>query len=860
MNKKMSTCELIQRRIWLRLIGVAFALAHFSLCILPVRAEGALSVIEHITLQSDPPGMRIQLNRIAPFRAVRVEAREVMIAFKGARVSEKVRNQGEKGPVIRALTIKRLSGNVVALMVATDQDIREIQTVWDKSANNLTVQLIPETGDTPAPRKAIKEDSKKNNSSLGKTPVFESKADADDPAKGSKPLEPMAGLRTSSSLLPMDLLQASANSTDRMNGSEDDLLLMMDGAACPDQIGFQEALRQCGKKNWREAFQVLNADLQSGSQNNCREKKYYLRAHAYNKMNQQGDEGLYLEALTYFQDAASFFPESVYAPYALTSVGKIYKALKNFAEAKGYFKIILDKYPHYPGRPEVMFQLGQIYGIEKNMRMSIPVFKDILANYPESRFATDAKLELGKALYNSNQYSQSLEMLNDVLAKEPRKAVDLEDVLLVMGNSYYQLGKFQESRDALIRAINLFPNPDTNSITLARIGDIFRDTGQLDKANKIYQIVMDRYSGTDGGVISAMRRAAILEERTEKEKIYRMVIAEHSKHPMASLAIVKLSDLQFKAGEFGNSIETLRPLFNVNPKNLRAEISYIIQASFAGLLSELGKADSYLEMVALTHKESQMLHRFEQPEIFRMLGFAHFKGHLYGEAVKLYEKADRHFGADGPPDFYYEYGMALRESGNSQLALNKLQDYIQKAPQGVHVASANYQIGRIMIDKKDANGALSALKKADGSIPAPSEKNDILRSMAEAHGLLGDFKSAARLLSEVATSLSSVTDKNTDLLFDVYQQLGETYMKMRSYADAANTFEKILKNSGKEEPPSLLVQLGEAYQKAGQSDLSKKIYTQVLALEDEFWKNVARERLQAIKLEGKINSDRPNQK
>ncbi|MFH0728881.1 MAG: tetratricopeptide repeat protein [Pseudomonadota bacterium] len=834
MNNKTSSCELIQWRIWIRMIGVGLALAHFSLCAFPTKVEGALPAIEQITLQSDPPGMRIRLDRVAPFRAVLVEPREVMIAFKGARLSKKVRKEGERGAWIREFTIEHLRGNVVALMVATDQDIREIQTVWDKSVNMLTVKLIPENGDGVSPRKATKEESPLQITPLSKTSPAESK-------------------------LGMDLLQASANSTGKVAGSEDDLLLIMDGTPCPEQVKFQEGFRQCAKKNWREAFQLLNADLQSGSQHNCREKAYYLRAVAYNKLNQQGDEGLYLEALTYFQDAASFFPDSVYAPYALTSVGKIYKELKNYAEAKGYFKIILEKYADYPGRPEVMFKLGQIYGIEKNMRMSIPIFKDILAKYPESRFATDAKLELGKALYNSNQYSQTLELLNDVLVKEPRKAVENEDMLLVMGNSYYQLGEFQESRDALIRAFNLFPGAETNSITLARIGDILRDTGQPDKANKIYQMVMDRFAGTDGGAISAMRRAALIEDRLEKEKIYRMVLSEYSKHPMASLAIVKLSDLQFKAGEYRNSIETLRPLFNVNPKNLRAEVSYIFQASFMGLLSDLSKADAYLEMVAITHKESQLLRRFEQPEIFRMLGLAHLKGHLYGEATKLFEIADKYFGVDGPPEFYYEYGMALRESGNVEPALKKLQDYIQKAPQGEHVVSANFQIGRILIDQKDANGALGALKKADAFSKVASEKIDILRLTAQAHGLLGDFKTTARLLTEVLTLLTSATEKNTDLLFDVHQQLGETYMKMKSYTEAGNAFEKALRYSGKEEPPSVLVQLGEAYQKSGRSDLALNIYNRVMALEDEFWKNVVRERLQAIRIGEKMKSDRPGQ-
>jgi TolA-binding protein len=853
MKNKMLFYEPIQRRIYMGRLWFGMALVLFLLCAMAVQVEASLSAIEQVTLLPETSTMRIQLDRPASFRAVIMDPREVMIAFNGARLSEKVLKQGERGPVIREFKIERLQGNVVALMVATDQDVGEIQTAWDGSVNTLTVKLIPGNTEKPVSQKTIKEEPGKSKSLLNKPQQSGSKQTSGVP-KSSVSLESAAAPQGSPFATPMKL-PVLASSPREMTGGEDDLLRIMDGTSCPEQAKFHEAARQCGKKNWREAFQLLNSDLQLNSSDSCKEKEYYLRAYAYYKLNQQGDEGLYLEALNYFQDAVSYFPDSVYAPYALTSVGKIYSELKNYAEAKGYFRMILEKYKEYPGRPEVMFKLAKVYGIERNTRMSIPILKDILTNYPGNHFAIEAKLELGKALYGSTQYSQALEMLNDVVEKDPRKACDLEDILLVIGNSYYQLGKFQESRDALIRAFNLFPNSDANPITLTRIGDILRDTGQPDKAIKIYQLVMEKFAGTDGCVISAMRKAALLEERTDKESIYRMVMAEYPKHPMASLAAVKLSDLQSKAGEYRNSIEMLRPLFNANPKNLRAEVSFIMQASFKGLLSELIKADAYPEMVAITQNEGQILRRVEQPEIFRMLGIAHLKGHLHGEAVKLLAKADKYFGTDGPPEHYFEYGMALKEAGDVQLAIKKLQEYIQKAPQGEHIASANYQIGRMMIDQKDGNGALAALKKADALIKGPPEKIDILRLTAEAHCILGDLKTSTRLLTEVINLLSSATEKNAGMLFEVYQQLGDTYMKMKSSAEAATAFEMALKYSGKAEPAAVLVQLGEAHQKAGKNELAIKIYNQVLTLEDEFWKNVAKERLKQIQIDHKLKTN-----
>lgn len=882
MKNKNFFRELVQRRICLRMLWYGFALVHFFFCAAVVPAKVTLPLIERIVLLPESSSIRIQLDHPVPFRAVRMDRREVMIAFKGVRLSEKAQMPaGERGALIRECTAAHLRNNVISLTLTTEKDVGEIQTAWDGSVNTLTVRLFPQNNDGPVPLKAKKEFAKKPKSLSGKPrqsankegadtaawPSAESKATGKPKAleaKAATPplaakdfpsLPPEADPKVFSSLDAAAMLPLPPSSIAGMSGGGEDLLLTMNGVSCPGRTFFQEALRQCTQNNWKEAFQLLNQSVPMDFQSSCAEHEFYLRAYAYNKSNRQGDDGLYLKALTYFQEAVSYFPDSIYMPYALASMGKIYKALKNYPEAKGYFKIILENHKDFPGLPEVMFYLGQIYGLEKNAGMSIPLFQTLLAHFPDNRFAVEAKLELGKALYQQNRYGEALEILSDVLAKEPRKAIDLQDLLLVIGNSYYQLGKLQDSREALIRAFNLFPDADANPVTLTRIGDILRDTGQPEKANKVYQMVMDRYPGTDGSVISAMRRAALMEERTESELLYRKVIGEYPTHPMAHLAVVKLADQQYRAGEYRGSIETLRPLYAENPKNLRAELSYLMQAAFKGLVSEMIKTDLYPETIAISEKEKQWLNRFEDPEIFRLIGIAHLKGHLHGEAVKYFAKAEKYFGADIPPEQYFEYGVALQEAREDEQAMKKFETYIQKSPQGDHAAAAYFRMGRMLIDRKDVNGALVVLKKAASLTREPAEKVDILRLTAEAHGLLGDFKTVGRLLNELADLLSAAPEKNADMLFGVYQQLGETYVRIKSNLEAVTAFEKALNHAGKVQLPAVLVQLGDAHGAAGQSGLAMKTYRQVAATDDVFWQSVANERLQRMQVESRIKTD-----
>lgn len=858
-------------------------------------ARGSVCSIVQITLIPDPPSLQIQLDQRPQYRALKMGKREVMIALNATKMAKEPHKKGEKGNFFREYTVEEIHGGATTLSVSTNQDIGEIRTRWDESAKILTVALGPLFGERSEPNKAALKDTPKGEegkeepvkshtekeatqkTGLPDTPVkIETKpvdsrtqkkgkggeakiqptpVTPQEPSVKNEPVNPSTGPIYSLSTSLKDIQNVSASPTGKITGGAEDLLLIIDGASCPERAKFQEALRQIQKKNWIEAFQLLNAEIQSAEKHNCLEKTYYLRSIVYHKMNQQKDEGLFLEVLSQLQDAVNYYPNSIYAPYAMTIIGTIYTELKNYSEAKGYFKIILDKYKDYPGRPEVMYRLGHIYAIEKNMKICIPIFKEIIASYPDNPLITEVKLELGKALYNSTQYSQSLELLNEVILKDPRKATDLEDILLYIGNNYYQLGKLIESRDALIRAYNLFPNSEANPVTLTRIGDILRDTGQTEKAGKIYQLVMDRYAGTDGSVISAMRKAALIEERSEKEKLYRMVIEKYSKHPMAGLATVKLSDLQLKAGEYRASIETLRPIFISNPKQLRAEVSYIMQAAFKGILSEMNQADSFPKIIALAQKEESLLRRFDNPELFMMLGSAFYKSHFFAEAVKLFEKADKFYNLAGPPELYYAYGMSLHATGAAPLSLKKFQEYIQKAPQGENIVSAHLMAGRILMDQKDTNGALNMLKKAEAVCKDTKEKIDILSYSAEASNISGDFKSAARFQSDVIQLLAASPDKEGKRLFKAYQQLGDIYSKMKSNSDAVSAYETALNYAGNEQPPELMFQLGETYQKAGLGEQAIKMYSQILAMEDDFWKNIARERLKRIQIESKIKMD-----
>lgn len=821
-----------KRRIrpgWLALVPACLLLLAGA-----VQAEKGLPTISRITVLADSAGIEVTLNGPVPFRAVLMEPREALIAFKGVRLSEKVRKDGENGEMIQQVKIDRLPNDVVSLTVTTTRDMQAVHPTWHERVNTMTARFA-----------FIEPEKQPTNKAQDK--AIEKPADLTD--RPPKPTPPAASVPTDS--LPASVVLEK----NVLTGAMDDLPRIMAGEGCSGKIDIQEALRGCDRMDWYTVFQITDDGITGMKESACLEQAYYLRGYAFYKMKHHELGPFYLEALNYFQVALSYYPSSVYVPFALVGMGKIYSALKNNAEAKGYYKIVLDTHKEYSGRPEILYELGRMNAEDTKPELAVSIFNDFLTDYPDNRFAPDVQLGLGKALYDLNRYSDALAMLNTALAKDPRKAFESDQLLFLIGNCHYQLGQFAEARDALVKALNLFPKAETNPISLARIGDTYRDTGQPGKASRIYQLTMDTYPGTDGFIISAIRKAELLSGRTEKEQVLRMIIDGFPEHPMVRLAIVKLADLQLKTGEYRGCVETIRPLVLANVKELNEEAVFILQAAFKGLLAEMLKTDSYPDIILLHQKEKGVFRRFDSPDIFRMLGQAYLKGHLHAEAARLLAKAADMFGGSEPPELGYELAVALQESGQSEPALTVLKKYTQDVSAGEHIGDAFYRIGRILFSRGDIETSVPALQAACGqNLPVPL-KTKTLRLLSEAHRLMGRDDQAIDMLISAAELLTASAEKDMQMLTDTFQQLGETHMRVKAYDKAAEAFASALKYCDETRSPGILVQLGEAYRNAGDRDQAKKMYDQVLTLEDGFWKYQAQERLRRMVIEQKIYAD-----
>ena len=91
-------------------------------------------------------------------------------------------------------------------------------------------------------------------------------------------------------------------------------------------------------------------------------------------------------------------------------------------------------------------------------------FREFLARYPDSLLADNAQYWLAETHYVTNSFDEALIQFQLVLSGYPRSR-KLPDALLKIGYSQYELGRWDEARDALQRLRREYP--DSTAATLA---------------------------------------------------------------------------------------------------------------------------------------------------------------------------------------------------------------------------------------------------------------------------------------------------------------------------------------------------------------------------------------------------------
>lgn len=850
------------------------------------------AAIQSVVVEKDPSAVRVRLTGKVPYKVVQFDKKEILVAFKKIKNIKDIPVTGNGKPSIRNISIYQKKQDVVSIVITTGKDVQSVSSVWIPVGNTLLVKprfsgdsekkikkekksstarqyAEAEASDKKRPGENIRtgpdrKDSEQDDGMFDTSAersaedtedeeIPESYSESESGPPSRQKVEEEVGFKLGGRVFD-----------DRFDGSIDDLFLELRSDACDDETGeIKRALVLCKQKAWRPAYEIFNRFAEDESlQPGCLENMAILKAFCFFKELEENvareldsmTAQEYLAAADAFQTFISYFPGSVYTPYALACLGKIYERLKDYAQAEGYFKIVLKVYYDYPGTPEVMFELGRIYGEKQETRLATAMLKKVVTQFPHGKFIGTAKFALGKALFNQNDFYNSIKTLEEVLQKWPRMIFEEPELLHYIGNAYYHTNQNEKARATLAKVYNLFPDLEGRDTILTRIGDTYVENKEMEKAISIFRLVVDKYPGTDGFVISSMRLAEFLESADEKKELYNMVIRDFPDNPLSRLALMRLAILAHKEGDYEESVATVKQLLATQPRALRTDAVNLLLSSSEEIFRKQLSGDEYTALLKRFETDRRLLNKSDNPELFLLVGLAYLKAHLYDTAVEQLMKSYKRTGKNKrPPELFHALGKAMKALGRNDEAYEMFKTYERYFKKKKDIGDVYFMMGEILLEKKKYEEAVGYLKKSLSESKTEKKKAAILVSLSIGHKEMKKHNDAVTSLVRAINMLAGEPEDAYDTLALAHRNLGDNYMALQNWAKASDAYNMAIKFSGPETiPVELYFMLGESYEKGREFDAAEKAYNTVVENGDSFWSSMAKERLRGMKLNNRL--------
>jgi len=656
---------------------------------------------------------------------------------------------------------------------------------------------------------------------------------------------------------------------------EEKLTQMVKDDGKEDTSVYLKCLDTYKAKDWEGTIENLIRLIKKYPNGRYTEKAYFILAKAYDSQNKEFLSVQFKEIKGRYEDAISRFPNSEYVPDAIFSIGDLYFNIKNYYEALGYYNLVLKKDKSSILRVKALMQKARVLLMRNKKEDALSTLDEletITSEYPNISEGIEAKKEKAKILYEMNKFDRSLEILNELNREDPENIYKHPEISLYIGYNYYQLGDNQKARENLYRFYNTCPEREINHLVLNQIGDTYRNEGMIEDAVKLYRMVLERFPNTDGAIISKIRLAEQQEEnnwieKTRNEmgppkKIYENIVNDSGdkkddKNPLIQLSMLKLGITYQKEKEYEKSLNILKELLEKYPKtSLKKELTHALMVTIEGILERENKDHKYINIINLYFKDDKIFSMVNAPELYLPVARAFVYIGLNDMAIEVFNKADILLSDnDKPDDLLFLMGKYLFEQDNIEDALNRFDILIDNHPDSKYAPEA-YQIrGSILLKQKQYDLAADTLVKALKYPVSKCKRAQLLIEKAKALTGSRSKENALMAMNEV-----NAIKKECDFTdYNIDRELGDLYLSLGDVQKALNIFNRVIKTTKENSNQnSLKLKLAECYWRLNKKEDSLALYNQIMSLNDPFWSNLAKEKMDEIQFNNDNISERLN--
>ena len=809
---------------------IGFAL---SLMVIQHAGSQSLAVIHQVLTKSKEGGASIivKLSGNPAYKVIGIGKREILIALKDTELSKVLYNKEITGDgLIQSVEINKRPNNVSCLLFKLREPYTGVDHQIEASKGRLHVQI---TGNGGSSKKTLKSSKIPARSAEGGPPPRPVPGDLPAIAKDAGDSAARSSWQRQAGGRRGRVAETPAPASLSRPGGIDQLLNPDSTDTTPDRDLFLQAAGHFQAGRWEESIRILREIIKAHPQSPHLERAYFLLAKCYDHMFKENISEHFVEVTRYYQDAISKFPDSVFVPDAMVSIGSCYFNVKNYNEALAYYTLVCENFKTYAAAPMAMFERGKILALTKKSQEAVKSFQRVEKLYRETPFASKAKIRRAKVLFDMNNFKRSLRALDEIMTAEPNKVYENPDILLYSGYNYYELGRLEKARDVFCKVLNYCPDIESNHLILARIADTYREQGMKSKASKLYNMVLRRYPDSEGGLISMLRLSADM-QKVESETLPCLIPIEeiapynrsaqetckeimkvHGDNPLSHLAVLRLAHQQHKDKDYEGSVNILRDILAEYPDTpLKGQIKSALGAPVEAILEREQQAGNYGKIVGYYEEIKADLGDEDMPNLLLILGDAYRGLHLYDRAISTFEKAKKLYTDQGQPaTLLFGLGESFYHVKSLEEAERLLKAFVQRYPEDRRAYQAYFLIGDIMLGQKKYEKAMAAF------------------------------------------DLAMQKDRDGSYKIDILFAMGETYLKLGDNEQAASAFENALKISPKgRDDHSLQFRLAECYQRLQERDKTEGILNQIMASGDPFWSRIAEAKINEIEMDMRLEN------
>jgi len=189
----------------------------------------------------------------------------------------------------------------------------------------------------------------------------------------------------------------------------------------------------------------------------------------------------FTDSIETFQDIIDNYPYSEQAVLAQLAIADAYYKSEKYEEAISYYKDFVELHPEHRQVPYAMFQSGMSYYKQSRdaqrdqtaTREALNQFDQLLARFPHSPQAADAEKVWRELRTRLGEHTMNV------------------------GDFYFDHDEYASAAERYRQLLDEYPGLGLDAEALYKLGVCYTRMNRGDEAQKIFQVILDNYEGTE---------------------------------------------------------------------------------------------------------------------------------------------------------------------------------------------------------------------------------------------------------------------------------------------------------------------------------------------------------------------------